>query len=193
MIKKNHISLILIFVAIIISFLFIQQLQIIRAQNEQIFDNKIFGLTVPYPFGWSLNEEKMLQDGTGAIVLSPPDSQSSISIGNIYAEFSPQSLAKGTIDEFRKATEGFELIHEGPLTINGRDAYDVFLTYKHPSKGTIQNEYIFIKVDNRLYSFSLQDVTSMGEYIKMATAMLQMANTADFIGLEKVDKLGTRQ
>lgn len=80
------------------------------------------------------------------------------------------------------------MVDEGPLTINSRDAYDVFLTYKHPSKGVVQNEYIFIKVDDRLYSFSLQDVTSMGEYIKMATAMLHMANTADFIGLEKVNK-----
>jgi hypothetical protein len=153
-----------------------------------MYENEVFGLSISYPLGWILNEDKMQIDGTGAIILLPPDSQSSISIGNTYAEYSPQSIAKGTIDEFRKAT-GFELIAEGPLTINGRDAYDVFLKYEHPSKGTIQNEFIFIKVDNRLYSFSLQDVRSMGEYIKMASIMLKMANTAEFIELEKVDEI----
>jgi hypothetical protein len=157
---------ILIFVAIIASILFsLQYLQLVRAQNELIYENQIFGIKVPYPIGWSVDETNIEPDGTGFVEFLPSDGQSTICIGNTDVEFSPENIAKSTIEEFRKSTEDFRLVDEDPLTINGKDAYDIFLTYKHPSKGMIQNEYIFIKVDDKLYSFSLQDTTSLGEYI----------------------------
>lgn len=195
MIYNNGIPLIIICVVIIASILFsLQHLQPVIAQNEQIFDNKVFGLTVSYPFGWSLNEENIESDGTGYVEFLPQDEQSSIRIGNSYEEFSPEIIAKSMIEEFRKlSADDFRVVAEGPLTVNGRDAYDVFLTYKHPGKGMVQNEYIFIKVDDRLYSFSLQDTTSLGEYIKMASIMLKMVNTVDFIGLERSIQTWTRQ
>lgn len=95
--------------------------------------------------------------------------------------FHQKILPKVPIGEFRNSTEDFQLIDSGPLTINGKDAYDVFLTYKHPNKGILKNEYIFISADKRLYIFSLQDTISLGEYIKMASIMLNMVYSAQFI------------
>lgn len=160
--------------------------QIIRAQgeltneNKVIYENKVSGLRVPYPSDWSVNETNLLHDGTGYVEFLPSNGSSSIRIGNTYEEFSPEGLAKITAQEIAKTFEDFRLIDHEPLSINGRDAYDIFLSYKHPSKGTITNEYIFIDTGNKLYTFSLQDTITLGEYIRMATAMLEMVYSAEY-------------
>jgi hypothetical protein len=85
-----------------------------------------------------------------------------------------------TRDRTAKTFEDFRLIDYEPLNINGRDAYDIFLSYKHPSKGMMTNEYIFIDTGDKLYTFSLQDTTTLGEYIRMATAMLEMVYSVEY-------------
>jgi hypothetical protein len=184
LIKNSCIPQAIIFVGVVLSILFLpQQLQFVRAQNELVYDNKLLGLKIQYPTNWSVNEENIDSNGTGYVEFLPPDRQSSIRIGSTYEEFSPESIAKITIQEIAKTFEDFRLIDEGPLTINGRHAYDVFLEYRHPSKGTVKNEYIFIEANNNgLYSFALQGAISLGEYIQMATVLLHMANSAEFVG-----------
>ena len=188
MTQSSCIFLLSIFIGgiIAISILFsLQQFNLVWAQDEQIYQNLVSGLKVSYPSGWSVNEKNVKQDGTGYVEFLPPNFKSSIRIGNTYTKFSPESIAKGTIHEIGNTSKDFRLISEGPITINDRHAYDVFLEYKHPNKGMIRNEHVFIEADNnnRLYSFALQGVVSLGEYIQMATVLLlRMANSAEFIG-----------
>lgn len=172
-----------VFVVIIGSTLFaLQQFQLASGQNEAIYENNVSGLRVPYPSDWSVNEANILPDGTGYVEFLPSNGSSSIRIGNTYEEFLPEGIAKITAQEIAKTFEDFRLIDEGPLSINSRDAYEIYLTYKHPIKGMVTNEYIFIDADDKLFTFSLQDTVTLGEYIRMASAMLDMVYSAEFGG-----------
>jgi hypothetical protein len=165
--------------------------QSVKAQRELLYENKGSGLSVPYPSDWSINETNLLPDGTGYIEFLPLNGTSSvrIGIGGTDEKFLPENMAKITAQEFARTFEDFQLIDEGPININGRDAYEIFLTYRDPSKGMVTNEYIFIDANNRLYAFSLQGTTALGEYIRMVTSMLDMVYSAEF-GDESGSPLG---
>lgn len=159
-----------------------EQNQTAKGQSKILYENRISGLKVAYPSEWSVNETNLLADGTGYIEFLPLNGTSfvRIGIGSTGEKLFPENIAKITVQELATAFEDFRLIDEGPLNINGRDAYEIYLTYKDPNKGMVTNEYIFIDANNRLYAFSLQGTTSIGEYIRMATSMLEMVYSAEF-------------
>ena len=163
--KNGFILLLIILASINRSILFIlQPNQHVAAQTKLVYENEAPGLRVPYPSNWSVNEKNVHSDGTGYIEFLPPDEQSSIRVGNGYQDVTPESIAKITIQEIARTFEDFRLIDEGPLNINSKDAYDIFLTYNHPTRGMVNYEYIFLNANNRLYTFSLQDTVTLGEY-----------------------------
>jgi hypothetical protein len=166
--------------------------QMANAQSKLIYENVESGLKVSYPSDWSVNETNLLSDGTGYIEFLPSNGTSSvrIGIGSTDEKFSPESIAKVTAEEIAKTFEDFRLIDQGSLDINGRDAYEIYLTYKDPRKGMVTNEYIFIAATDRLYAFSLQGTTTLGEYIRMATSMLDMVYSAKFDILESESRSG---
>lgn len=156
--------------------------QVAKAQSNLVYENRNSGLKISYPSDWSVNETNLLSDGTGYIEFLPLIESSSvrIGIGGTDEKFLPEIIAKITAQEISKTFKDFRLIDEGPLNINGRDAYEIYLTYRDPAKGMVTNEYIFIEANERIYAFSLQGTTTLGEYIRMFTSMLDMVYSAEF-------------
>lgn len=175
-------------VIVVIGIILFQQ-QPVSAQTIKIFEKPEWGLKIPYPSNWSIGEEKGSPQNGDAFVsfLSPEKKFPHVSV-LVSADISPGlkfqvgDVGKQMIQNAKQQLKNYQLLGDGPITINGNNAYAI--SYMFQSSRGLQKDLQIVMVENNtVYSFSLVGATSQQEYSIMVPVFQQMITSAELTGI----------
>jgi hypothetical protein len=127
------------------------QEQSVNAQATKIYDNPLYGLRVPYPLDWVVDDTE-----EGEVVFAPQIGENIPSISIIVLPDSTSDLA-AMAESLKQlqVSRGATIVDEEQSTINGRDAYSFSWSGQDPFGGTYKNAAVITQTSDFLYTFSI--------------------------------------
>lgn len=151
------------------------QQHLVDAQTTKIYENPQYGLRVPYPSDWVVDDTE-----EGEVLFAPQIGENLPSINMIVLP-DPQLDITATAENLKQLqiSGGATIVDEEQSTINGRDAYFLSWSGQDPSGGTYKNAAIITQTNDFLYAFSIGS-NPIENFENMAATLDGMVQGAEF-------------
>jgi hypothetical protein len=150
--------------------------QYANAQTTQIYENPLYGLKVPYPSNWIVDDTE-----EGEVIFAAQIGENSPSI-IVQALPDPVLDQAASLAEYLKelmVSRGSTIADEKQSTVNGRDAYFFSYTGEFPWGGTFKNAAIVTQTNDFLYNFQL-GASPLEEFDNLISVLDAMFLGAEF-------------